>query len=229
MGYDLKKYLLVTEKPWHDDLFNKLFAQDGQVWKRIKQKDNLNYEIVKDFNPDFIFIPHWSYIITSNIYLNWNCVVFHMTDLPFGRGGSPLQNLILLGLKTTKISAIKIDDGIDTGDIYLKKKLKLDGSAFNIFQKSSKIIYKMINEIINKNITPKPQIGEPIIFKRRKYFESKIDSQSELNDIYDKVRMLDCDGYPRAFIEEGNVIYEFRKIRKINNNILEANVRIFKK
>ena len=44
-----------------------------------------------------------------------------MTDLPFGRGGSPLQNLIVRGYKSTKLTAIKVQSGIDTGDIYLKK------------------------------------------------------------------------------------------------------------
>jgi len=44
-----------------------------------------------------------------------------MTDLPFGRGGSPLQNLIERGIKKTKISAIKVDGGIDTGDIFFKR------------------------------------------------------------------------------------------------------------
>ena len=45
-----------------------------------------------------------------------------MTDLPFGRGGSPLQNLIVRGFEETMTSAIKVTKGIDTGDIYLKEK-----------------------------------------------------------------------------------------------------------
>ena len=30
----------------------------------------------------------------QEIHENYKCIIFHMTDLPFGRGGSPLQNLI---------------------------------------------------------------------------------------------------------------------------------------
>ncbi len=51
-------------------------------------------------------------------FFNFNCVVFHMTDLPFGRGGSPLQNLISRGIYKTKISAIKVVKEIDAGPIY---------------------------------------------------------------------------------------------------------------
>ena len=44
----------------------------------------------------------------SEIIRNYECICFHETDLPFGRGGSPIQNLIVRGFKTTKISAIKM-------------------------------------------------------------------------------------------------------------------------
>ena len=46
-----------------------------------------------------------------------------MTDLPYGRGGSPLQNLIVRGHKHTMISAIKCVKELDAGPIYLKKPL----------------------------------------------------------------------------------------------------------
>ena len=52
-----------------------------------------------------------------------------MTDLPFGRGGSPLENLILRGHTSTVISAIKCAPELDSGDIYLQKPLSLYGSA----------------------------------------------------------------------------------------------------
>ncbi len=81
-----------------------------------------------------------------------------MTDLPFGRGGSPLQNLIERGIENTKISAIKVDDGIDTGDIYFKESLNLNGTADEIFIRASQIIFnKMIPKIINEKILPKKQ------------------------------------------------------------------------
>ena len=42
-----------------------------------------------------------------------------MTDLPFGRGGSPLQNLIVRGYKETMLSAIKCVGEVDAGPIYI--------------------------------------------------------------------------------------------------------------
>ena len=70
--------------------------------------------------------------------------------MPFGRGGSPLQNLIIKNFSKTKISAFKCNDILDGGDIYLKKNLNLKGSAEKIFRNSSKIIFEMICEILKK-------------------------------------------------------------------------------
>jgi len=37
------------------------------------------------------------WIILKEIFENYEIILFHMTDLPYGRGGSPLQNLIVRG------------------------------------------------------------------------------------------------------------------------------------
>ena len=114
------KFLLLSEKSWHDELYEKLKQRPDEKWSRIANKKDFRIEFLDELNPSKIFIPHWSYIIPKSIHNKYECILFHMTDLPFGRGGSPLQNLIVRGHKDTKISAIQVKDGIDTGDIYLK-------------------------------------------------------------------------------------------------------------
>jgi len=229
MGNDIKRFLLVTEKAWHDDLFNKLSVQKRQIWKRISQKNELSYKLINDFKPDWIFIPHWSEMIHSSVYLNFNCVVFHMTDLPFGRGGSPLQNLIVRGYKETKVSAIRVAKGLDTGDVYLKRPLDLNGTAQEIFMKASVVIHDMILEIVEKNPTPIPQSGEITLFQRRKPEDGDLYSLSSNSEVYDYIRMLDCEGYPHAFIETEHFRFEFTGARLNNDETIEANVRIIKK
>ena len=224
----MKRYVLLTEKSWHATLFENLKKRTKEEWVLINQKNDFCLEFLNEFNPDMIFIPHWSYIIPNNIWLSFPCVVFHMTDLPYGRGGSPLQNLIINGHKETKISALKVNEGIDTGDIYLKKALSLSGSAKDIFERSTSIIFDMIIEIIEINVSPKPQIGEPFYFKRRKPDESAITYFDKLDEIYDYIRMLDCEGYPRAFIETDYFKFEFSQAELLNNEIT-AHVRITKK
>lgn len=225
------RLIILSEKKWHEDLFNQLKSEfNDNEWLLINNKSDFNLELLNELKPDKIFIPHWSYIIPEEIFNSFECIVFHMTDLPFGRGGSPLQNLIVRGYKSTKISAIKVQSGIDTGDVYLKKSLNLTGSAQEIFQKSAIVIEEMIKEIIIKNSIPSPQKGEVVEFKRRKPEESNISELEDLENIYNYIRMLDCEGYPHAFIETNFFKAEFTNANfNESEKIITANVRIVKK
>ena len=59
--------------------------------------------------------------------------------------------------------------------------------------------------------------------------DSNISELNEVEDIYDYIRMLDAEGYPKAFIETKNFKFEFNAAEKADNNSLTANVRIIKK
>lgn len=222
--------VLLTNKSWHNSLFKNLenkYAADK--WIRISDDYFFNKEYLKSLNTKKIFIPHWSKIIPSEIFLNFECILFHMTDLPYGRGGSPLQNLIIRGHKKTKISAIKVEKGIDEGPVYCKRELSLEGTAREIFERSAEIIFKMICEIDIQKINPTAQIGDIEYFQRRTEKQSNIESIEQLVKIYDHIRMLDCEGYPNAFIENENFLFKFTNAKQINEKELKADVRIIKK
>lgn len=226
----MNTFIILSEKVWHEGLFEavkKTFPQ--YQWIHIQSKESFNIDYLKTLQPNKIFIPHWSYIIPEEIFNNFECVVFHMTDLPFGRGGSPLQNLIVREYQETKISALKVEKGLDTGPIYIKQSLSLLGSAQEIFIRTSDIIEQMIINIIQNNLSPIPQKGEPTIFKRRKPEDGNIQSLESIEQIYDYVRMLDADGYPSAFLEFGDFKLEFSRASIQSDKTLLADVRIIKK
>lgn len=222
------KIIIATTKPWniqHAVNFEKRNTEGIEV-HIITNKDELTYGRVKEIEPQYIFFPHWSWIIPKRIFQEFICIVFHMTDLPFGRGGSPLQNLIERGIESTKISAIRVDEGIDTGDIYLKKDLSLNGTAEEIFMRASNLIfYQMLPEIIQNNPIPQNQTGEVIEFKRRTSVQSEIQSDFSLEKIYDYIRMLDAEEYPKAFIKYGKYSLEFSKASLKSGRII-ADVEI---
>ena len=226
----METIILLSEKKWHKDLFLQLkITFPNYNWIHIDNKIDFNSKQLEFYKPIKIFIPHWSYIIPHEIFINYECIVFHMTDLPYGRGGSPLQNLIVRGHKETKISALKVEDGIDTGFIYLKKTLQLNGTAHEILLRSSAIIEEMIFEILNDDLKPVPQVGIVEIFKRRKPEESNIAHLENLEQVYDYIRMLDGEGYPNAFLEFGKFKIEFSNAIHNSEHEILANVRIIKK
>jgi len=222
-------FLLVTEKKWHLSLYHSLKDNSIHNWTLINSEKELTLDRLAEIKPDKVFIPHWSYIISKKIFSKYECIVFHMTDLPYGRGGSPLQNLIVRGQESTKISALKVSEGIDTGDIYLKKELSLWGTAEEIFIRASKIIFEMISEIILNDIKPHKQEGGITSFRRRKPEDGNISELTDLEEIFNYIRMLDAEGYPNAFLDSGNIRLEFSRATLKSNNSILADVRITKK
>lgn len=214
------KIVIATIKPWNiknAQKFKEEFS-DFVDLILITKKEDLNFEDLRKINPKYVFFPHWSWIIPKEVHQNFECIVFHMTDLPYGRGGSPLQNLIANRVYDTKISAIKVEDGLDTGDVYLKEPFYIGlGSAAEIFQKISDIVFfKMIPFILTNNPKPKKQVGQPVCFKRRKSEQSDILKNRfySFNDFYDFIRMLDADSYPKAFIKIGKHKILFSDVHK---------------
>lgn len=226
------KIVIATIKSWNIERAKVLQEKYAGIHEIViyTKKEEFTIENVKVLEPDYILMPHWSYIVPDEITQNWNCVVFHMTDLPYGRGGSPLQNLIVRGYKETKISAIKVTSTIDGGPVYMKKPLTLEGSAQEIFVRCSDVIFKeMIPKFLEERLEPVEQTGEPVLFKRRTEKDGEITSDMELDKIYDYIRMLDAEGYPRAYIEFGEYRLSFENaVLSENGDIVEAKV-IFKK
>ena len=160
-------YVLATSRDWNEVLVRRLEEKTTKAFHLITKKEELTLGKLKKINPRYVFFPHWSHIIPKEIHEAFECIIFHMTDLPYGRGGSPLQNLILRGHLETQISALRCVAELDAGPIYMKRPLSLNGSASEIFLHASNIVEKMIEEIIHKEPIPKPQEGEPTVFSRR--------------------------------------------------------------
>ena len=217
--------VIATIKEWNIENYFKLKEKYGHEFNfhLISNSEALTEEFIQKINPNYIFFLHWSWIIPKNIYNNFNCVLFHMTDLPYGRGGSPLQNLIMNKVYKTKISAIKVSENIDSGDIYLKESLDIStGSAQDIFKKSSQITFeKMIPKFLSSKLSAKEQSGEIVTFKRRTPDQSSIEIVKDLslNSLYDFIRMLDGEGYPKAYIEIENIKIEFSQVDKTDTQL----------
>ncbi|HBH45839.1 MAG TPA: methionyl-tRNA formyltransferase [Candidatus Jacksonbacteria bacterium] len=221
-------YIVATINSWNLTNFqNKLGIKNN--FYLIKEKKDLTYPRLKKIKPRYVFFPHWSWIIPEKIWSNFECIVFHMTDLPYGRGGTPLQNLIIRGHRKTKISALKVDKGLDTGDIYYKENLSLEGNAVKIYKRASKIVFqKMIPLIVKNKPIPQKQQGRTEIFKRRTPAESKIPNNLTVEKMYDFIRMLDAPGYPKAFMETKKLKIDFSQAQ-LKNNQLTAKTQIYGK
>jgi len=224
-------FLVVTLKPWNISIYNEKIRHFPGNWFLITSPDELTIENLQRINPELIFFPHWSHKVPAEIVDKYECICFHMTDLPFGRGGSPLQNLIARGIHQTVISALRMTDEIDAGPVYMKEPLSLEGLAEEIFIRAADKISGMIEKMVTSKPEAVMQTGEPVFFKRRKPDESIIDKTSEsLSEVFDHIRMLDADGYPKACIEFGKLRFEFsRPALRADGIIADAKISMIEK
>ena len=139
--------------------------------------------------------------------------MLHPSRLPAYRGGSPIQNQIIRGETLSAVSIFKIDDGLDTGDIFYQADLSLEGSLDEIFSRIVELGVSGTLQILRGTVFGIPQSSDVVeTFKRLSPDNSEI-TLDELTTkpadyLYNKIRMLN-DPYPNAFIRccDGSILY----------------------
>ena len=134
--------------------------------------------------------------------------MFSYSTFTVWKGGSPIQNLIIKNFKKLQF-VHKMTNDLDAGPIFIKKTISLKGSLNKIFERMSIKIIEMIKILIRKRIYPKEQKGKVFKFKRIKEDNSEIKNEINIQKVYDKIRMLDADSYPNAYIKINNLKFFF--------------------
>lgn len=198
--------VLIGYRKWALNAFSKF-----KSLKTISSNNDLE-TFLENFNSEeelcLIFVG-WSEIIKSSIINKYTCICLHPSDLPLFRGGTPIQNQKINGIKESKLTAFKMINGIDNGPIIYKTELSLQGHMHDIFlslEKASIEIIQMIADNCNSaflkgNVQDESKAS---YYRRRKPSESEItisDLQSLSSEfLYEKICALE-DPYPNAFIK----------------------------
>ena len=164
-----------------------------------------------------IFLVGWSAIIPNSILRKSNFYCIHPSELPYYRGGSPIQHQILDGLKTTYVTLFKIEGELDSGPIFSKIQISLQGEMSDILSNIADASTILINNFMNAHMENKliftsQNEEQKTLYKRRKPEESEITIDEIRNNsaefIYNKIRCLQ-DPYPNAFItcKDGQKVY----------------------
>lgn len=93
---------------------------------RIKEEeDTIKY--VKSLEPDVIVVVAYGQILSKEILSipKYGCINVHASLLPSLRGAAPINWTIINGDKTTGVTIMQMDEGLDTGDMLLKAELNI--------------------------------------------------------------------------------------------------------
>lgn len=159
---------------------------------------------------DFLFLISCNEIIRENITnLYKHSLVIHASDLPHGRGWSPLSWQILEGKEKIKLSLIEANQKVDTGKIWLQKDMIFSNDM--IFEEINKTLFEseifLINQALKNyhDIEPNKQDKKDGLktYKKRNPEDSKLDINKDIKSQFNLIRIADPNRYPAFFIIHG--------------------------
>jgi methionyl-tRNA formyltransferase len=163
-----------------------------------------NHGDIKEYF-DIIFILGYHNIINDKfLELNLHNIVIHESKLPKGKGWAPMFWQVLEGKNEITFSMFEASNGVDNGDIYMQKTLKLNGYELNseLREKQANFTIEMCIEFINNYKNYKvatPQIGDESFYKKRTSKDSELDINKTINEQFNLLRIVDNDNYPAFF------------------------------
>jgi methionyl-tRNA formyltransferase len=102
---------------------------------------------------------------------------------------------------------------LDAGPVYAKVPLSLEGRAEDIYRTATDLSLDLAAGLAAFEPEPVPQEGEVVAFERRRPEQSELPATGDARALYDFIRMLDADGYPRAFVRHGDLRLELSHAR----------------
>ncbi|MCR5635847.1 MAG: methionyl-tRNA formyltransferase [Clostridiales bacterium] len=133
------------------------------VFQPDKMKSEETLEIIRRINPEVIVVVAFGRILPESIlnYPKFGCINIHASLLPKYRGAGPIQWCIINGEKETGITTMKMDVGLDTGDMLLFEKTAIgeNETAEQLHDRLSLIGASLIVKTLENldNIVPQKQ------------------------------------------------------------------------
>ncbi len=148
----------------------KVFAKEKGIPflqpKKLAAEEVLS--VLSEWEPHIIVVAAYGKILRSQILElpRFGCINVHASYLPKWRGASPIQAAILNGDQTAGVTIMKMDEGIDTGDIITQKEVEISESetAASLTEKmatiGAKLLVDTLPRYINGEIFPKKQLSK---------------------------------------------------------------------
>ncbi len=169
----------------------------------LKEKDAV--ESVLKQECDFIVVAAYGQILPKAVLEHAPCINLHASILPKYRGASPIQQAILNGDTKTGVTAMLMDEGLDTGDIIKIEECEIgeDEMVEELFDKMTHIAASLTVDVLKNfsSYTPVPQNDAEATYCTK---ITKEDGKVEFDDaktLYNKYRAF--TPWPGVYLPSG--------------------------
>lgn len=131
-------------------------------------------------------------------------IVCHPSDLPKGKGHSPIAWEILMGVNELTFTLFEAVEGVDSGPIYDKVKVGLTGHELNseIKEIQAETTFKMIGKYIDlyPSVNSYQQEGKETFYEKRTPQDCQLDINKSIVEQFNLLRTVDNNIYPAFFL-----------------------------
>ena len=163
---------------------------------------------------DLCFYLSYEQIVKRDIRKKFkHNLVVHSSNLPKGKGWSPLSWQILEGSKNIKVTLIEAEDKVDSGKIYMQLSKKFEGYELLDELRSSVIDITLqlccffVDEYPKNLKKAKTQNDKETFYPRRFPKDSRLDLNKSIKKQFNLLRVVDNDRYPAFFEINGYKYY----------------------
>lgn len=190
-------------------------SHDIPVYQPKTLKDGAFQSVLDEHRPELIIVAAYGNILPHYVieYPKYGCVNAHGSLLPKYRGASPIQRAILDGEKVTGITAMYMDDGLDTGDIIEKYECEIkDDDDFGTLHDRLAVIAgqamcDVIDRIISGTITRTPQGDEGTCYAAKiEKEETVLDFSLPAQSVLNKIRAFSPVPYAMTHTPDGKAL-----------------------
>lgn len=169
-----------------------------------------NPDLIKGY--DLVFILGYTNILDKRFFdSNKLCLAVHESDLPFGKGFSPVQWQVLEGKKCIPVCLFETVEAVDSGNIYGKGYIELDGYElfYEIREKQALVTMDLMIEFLLKypDIESQKQEGESTFYPRRTVKDDELNINKTIKEQFNHFRIANNDDYPLYFVIDGHKYY----------------------
>lgn len=134
-------------------------------------------------------------------------LVVHESNLPSGRGFSPVQWQVLEGKKVIPVCLIEATEKVDAGDVVGRAQIELDGYELydEIREKQAKATFDVVRKFLGDypNFSREPQRGAGEVYARRTIKDSEVNIDKTIREQFDLLRLGNNEQWPSHFYLDG--------------------------
>lgn len=178
-------------------------VQAQELGVEVYQPDSLKtdeaYEFIKSREPDLIITAAYGKILPQRMLdiPKYGCINVHASLLPKYRGAAPVQYSILNGDDVTGVTIMKMDAGMDTGDILTQVEVPIDINDHTdtlmakLADAGRDLLLDTIGDYIEGKITSIPQDTDKVTLTYPiKPEDAVLDLNASARQVHDKIRAL---------------------------------------